>query len=90
MCTALALSVFLPSCLPPPPHPTKQLLSLRHTLALLLVAAWWQGEAVSPIDVARWALDGRLPYLAFAAEEGAELEQYNSILGRMLTSAKGA
>lgn len=71
-------------------HTRPQLLSLRHTLALLLVAAWRCGEAVSPIDVARWALDGRLPYLAFAAEEGAQLEQYTSTLGRMLTSAKGA
>jgi hypothetical protein len=68
----------------------RQTLHLRHTLALLLLAAWRQLEAVSPLDVLRWALDGRLPYLAFAAEEGAVLRQYTSILGRNMTSVRGA
>jgi uncharacterized ParB-like nuclease family protein len=66
-----------------------QVLHLRHTLALLLLASWCQLEAVSPVDVLRWALDGQLPYLAFGVEEGQVLEQYGSILGRQLITPTG-
>ncbi|KAL4428576.1 hypothetical protein ABPG77_008888 [Micractinium sp. CCAP 211/92] len=61
----------------------------QHTLALLLLACWQQGEAASPLDMARWALDGHLPYLSFPAEEGAALQQYSSILGRGLVTPRG-
>lgn len=39
--------------------------------------------------MARWALDGHLPYLSFPAEEGAALQQYSSILGRGLVTPRG-
>ncbi|EFN51697.1 hypothetical protein CHLNCDRAFT_54966 [Chlorella variabilis] len=61
----------------------------RHTLALLLLACWCQLEAAGPLDVLRWALDGRLPYVAFAAEEGAVLQQYRNILGGELIAVRG-
>ena len=74
-----------PTC----PHGS-QLLRPQHTLLLLLLACWRQQEAVSPLDVARWALDGRLPYLSFPAEEGAVLLQYRTVLGQQLTTPTGA
>ncbi|KAL4434395.1 hypothetical protein ABPG75_000836 [Micractinium tetrahymenae] len=61
----------------------------QHTLALLLLACWQQGEAASPLDVVRWALDAHLPYLSFPAEEGAALQQYSAILGRRLVTPRG-
>lgn len=57
---------------------------------LVLLACWRQQEAVSPLDVTRWALDGHLPYLSFAAEEGAGLAQYRNMLGSALMIATGA
>lgn len=57
---------------------------------LVLLACWRQQEAVSPLDVTRWALDGHLPYLSFAAEEGAGLAQYRNTLGSALMIATGA
>ena len=68
---------------------TSQALHPRHTLALLLLACWCQLEAAGPLDVLRWALDGRLPYVAFAAEEGAVLQQYRNILGGELIAVRG-
>lgn len=66
-----------------------QKLRPQHTLALVLLACWQQGEAASPLDVVRWALDGHLPYLAFPAEEGAALQQFSAILGRRLVTPRG-
>lgn len=74
-----------------PPAPCcLQLLRLQHTLFLLLLACYQQQEAVSPLDLARWALDGRLPYLSFGAQEGAALRQFRGVLGPKLLSPTGA
>lgn len=69
--------------------PFMQKLRPQHTLALLLLACWQQGEAGSPLDVARWALDGHLPYLSFAAVEAAALQHYKAVLGRRLMTPSG-
>jgi len=76
------------------PHPSisslpLQILRLQHTLLLVLLACWRQQEAASPLDITRWALDGHLPYLSFAAAEGAGLTQYRNTLGPDLLVAKG-
>lgn len=71
------------------PSPPPQLLKLQHTLQLVLLACWRQQEAASPLDITRWALDGHLPYLAFAAAEGAGLAQYRNTIGPELLAAKG-
>ena len=65
------------------------MLHMRHTLELLLLACWQLGEAASPLDVSRWALDGRLPYLSFAADEGTQLAQFRTILGPDFITVKG-
>ena len=62
---------------------------MRHTLKLLLLACWQLGEAASPLDISRWALDGRLPYLNFAADEGRQLAQFRTILGPDFIIIKG-
>ena len=67
------------------------MLRLHHTLLLLLLlACWQQQEALSPLDAMRWALDGRLPYLAFPGHEGAPLQQYRNILGPATLTVAGA
>jgi hypothetical protein len=65
------------------------MLRLQHTLLLVLLACWRQQEAASPLDITRWALDGHLPYLSFAAEEGAGLTQYRNTLGAELMAPTG-
>jgi hypothetical protein len=71
-------------------HPgVLQMLHMRHTLELLLLACWQLGEAASPLDISRWALDGQLPYLNFAAVEGTQLAQFRNILGPDFIIIKG-
>ncbi|KAI7839720.1 hypothetical protein COHA_006524 [Chlorella ohadii] len=70
-------------------HEIGPILRLQHTLLLVLLACWRQQEAASPLDITRWALDGHLPYLSFAAAEGAGLTQYRNTLGPDLLVAKG-
>ncbi len=64
-------------------------MQLRHTLVLLLLGCWQQQEAANPLDIARWALDRRLPYLSFPVDEGAVLQQYSNILGQDLLTPTG-
>ncbi|PSC75815.1 TATA box-binding -associated factor RNA polymerase I subunit B [Micractinium conductrix] len=61
----------------------------QHTLALVLVACWQQGEAASPLDACRWTIDGHLPYLGFPAQQAAGLRQFGSVLSSRLFTPTG-
>ena len=83
----------LPHCRPRPPNPLPcapvQKLRPQHTLALVLVACWQQGEAASPLDACRWTIDGHLPYLGFPAQQAAGLRQFGSVLSSRLFTPTG-
>lgn len=56
--------------------PCMQALPYSVTLSILLLACWQLREAVSPLDIVRWSLDGELPYLTFGADEHALLDPH--------------
>lgn len=62
--------------LPLPP----QALPPSLTLGLCFLGCWHCREAVGPLDLVRWALNGQLPYLRLAADSRGALEGFEKVL----------
>lgn len=67
-----------------------QALPSAFTLSLLLLACWQAREPVSPLDIVRWALNGELPFMTFAADSRDLLEPFPTLLtpGFLLPAGK--
>ncbi len=59
------------------------------TLSLCLLACWQLREAVGPLDVIRWALNGQLPFLALADEGREAMEPFTSVLPHHFLDPRG-
>lgn len=64
----------------PPLAANLQALPSSFTLSLLLLACWQAREPVNPLDIVRWALNGELPFLSFAADSRDLLEPFHLVL----------
>ena len=73
MCEHTPRLPLCPSCRP-------QALPPSLTLSLCYLACWQAREAVGPLDVIRWALNGQLPYLRLAAESRDAMEAFAGVL----------
>ena len=69
--------------------PAGQALPLHTTLVVCLLACWQLREAVSPLDLARWALDGALPYLLPRPGALERVQAYRSVLHPSILTPPG-
>ena len=76
-----AASLPMRGCLPSPCL-RLQVLPTALTLSVTLLACWHLRLAVSPLDLARWAMSGQLPYLDCGREAGSVLVAYHSVLSK--------
>jgi hypothetical protein len=67
-----------------------QTLPYSVTLSIVLLACWHQREAVSPLDLVRWTLNGELPYLDFPTRCRDALLQCQGVMTQGFLTPSGA
>ena len=59
------------------------------TLCVLFLATLYLREAVNPLDIVRWSLNGVLPYMRFATDSRDLLEPYRTVIAESFVTPTG-